>query len=279
MSEIVVNEAQSEYWNATAGPVWVEFQERLDRQLAPLGDAAQAALAPQVGERILDVGCGCGQTTLSLAQAVAPCGEVVGVDISRPMLAIAHQRSAGVSEVKFHAADAQTAVLGEASFDAVYSRFGVMFFADPAAAFANLARAVASGGRLAFVCWRPLAENLWMRGPLEAGLTVLPPPAPADPAAPGPFAFADPQRVRAILEAAGWTQVSIAPHDTAIGVGGVDETLSLALRVGPLGAALRESPHLAAPAMAAVRDFLVRHDGPDGVRLPAAVWIVTARRA
>jgi SAM-dependent methyltransferase len=279
MSEDAGNAAQVEYWNASAGPVWVELQERLDRQLESLGLAAQGALAPGAGERLLDVGCGCGQTTLRLARAVGPTGSVTGVDISRPMLAVARERAAGAAGVSFLEADAQGADLGLDVYDGVFSRFGVMFFADPAAAFANIARAARPDARLAFVCWRPLAENLWMRGPVEAASPILPPGPPPDPLAPGPFAFANPDRVRTILTDGGWRATQIDRHDQPIGVGGVEETLGVSLKVGPLGAALRENPELAPRVIEAVRGFLSRHDGPKGVRLPAAVWIVTARRA
>jgi SAM-dependent methyltransferase len=271
------NDAQVQYWNAQAGPVWVENQARLDRQLDPLGRAAQQALAARSGERILDVGCGCGDSSLQLADAAAPGGAVTGVDISRPMLEIARRRALD-TRVTFLEADAQTADLGEAADEAVFSRFGVMFFADPGAAFANLGRAVRPGGRLAFVCWRAMAENIWMRGPFEAASPLLPPPQPSDPLAPGPFAFADPGRIRAVLSGGGWDQIEVAPHDEPIGAGGVEESVALALRVGPLGAALREAPHLAGAVTAAVRTFFEGHDGPDGVRLPSATWIVTARR-
>jgi SAM-dependent methyltransferase len=275
------NTAQAEYWNLQAGPVWAENQGRLDRQLDPLGRAAQRALDPRPGERLLDVGCGCGHTTLQLADAVAPEGVVTGIDISRPMLEVARSR-AGNAPVRFVEADAQTGDLApgvaEGAYDAVYSRFGVMFFEDPPRAFANIARAVRPGGRLAFVCWRAVTENAWMRGPFEAAAALLPPPKPGDPLAPGPFAFADPARIRAVLEGGGWTDVEIAPHDQAIGAGGVEESLALALRVGPLGAALREWPDLTGKVIDAVRAFFARHDGPGGVRLPSATWIVTARR-
>jgi SAM-dependent methyltransferase len=279
MSDVAsANEAQVEYWNAAAGPVWVENQARLDRQLAPLRRAAQAAFAPRAGERLLDVGCGCGETTLALAQAVGASGAVTGADISAPMLEVARRRAADAANVTFLQCDAQTADLGTGVFDGVFSRFGVMFFADPAAAFGNLAHATREGGRLAFVCWRALAENLWMRGPAEAAAPFLPPMAPSDPTAPGPFAFADPDRLRGLLGAGGWRQIELEPHDEAIGVGGVDETLGLILKVGPLGAALGEAPDRVPSVIDAVREFLQRHDGPQGVRLPAAVWIVTASR-
>lgn len=274
------NIAQVEYWNARVGETWARFQDQLDRQLAPLGAAGMQALAAGPGESLIDIGCGCGQTSLELARRVGPEGAVVGVDISQPMLEVARRRAAASPEltVRFREADVQTADLGESVFDAAFSRFGVMFFSDPAAAFANLGRSLRSGGRLAFVCWRPFADNPWMADPLAAALPFIPTPTPTDPLAPGPFAFADADRVRTILIAAGFTGIDIRPHDTRVGGGDVDQALQLALRVGPLGSVLREDPSLVREVTAAVRRVLEDHLTPDGVLMRAAVWIVTAQR-
>jgi len=167
--------------------------------------------------------------------------------------------------------------LGTAEYDAVYSRFGVMFFSDPVAAFTNVRRALKPEGRLAFVCWRPFRENLWMRVPMEAAQSLLPPSPPTDPLAPGPFAFADRDRVQSILEEAGFLDVAIGGFDTSIGGSTLDQTVDLAFRVGPLGAALRERPDLAPSVTGAVRSALATFETPAGVLMPAAVWIVQAR--
>lgn len=274
------NGAQVEYWNTTVGETWARFQDQLDRQLAPLGAEAMQALAASPGESLIDIGCGCGHTTLALARRVGPEGAVVGLDISQPMLEVARRRAAGTADrtVRFREADAQSADLGDRVFDAAYSRFGVMFFSDPVAAFANLRRSLRPGGRLAFVCWRAFDENPWMGAPLAAALPFIPAPAPADPLAPGPFAFADAVRVRTILADAGFADIDIRPHDTRIGGGDVDQALTLALRVGPLGSVLREDPSLVGSVTGAVRRVMQDHLTPDGVLMPAAVWIVTARQ-
>jgi SAM-dependent methyltransferase len=272
------NAGQIDYWNATAGQTWAAFQSQLDRQLEPLGVAAMRVLAPMPGARILDIGCGCGHTSFALAARVGPSGAVLGVDISAPMLAVARQRvpASDSAAPGFRLADAQAEDLGEAAFDAAFSRFGVMFFSDPVAAFANIRRALKPGGRLAFVCWRPLPANPWMHVPLDAARPALPPLPPPEPNAPGPFAFADPDRVRAILTAAGFGAVEIAPFDTRIGSGGLEETLALTFRVGPLGAALRENPDHADAVTNLVRPALAAYLTPEGVMMPAAVWIVSA---
>lgn len=282
MTASTVNAEQIEYWNARTGERWAQDQQLLDRQIQPLGAEAMQALAPAAGERVLDIGCGCGQTTLELAQRVGRGGLVLGADISRPMLAVARARPlpAGGS-ISFRELDAQTADLAAAadiaSFDAAFSRFGVMFFSDPAAAFANIRRSLRPGGRLAFVCWRSLAENDWIRKPLEAAKPLLPSLPPPDPTAPGPFAFADAQRVTALLGKSGFESVTLRPFDALIGGGDLQQTLALTLRIGPLGSVLREHPELTDAVAEKVRVVLEPHDTPQGVLLPGAVWIVTAR--
>ena len=273
------NDAQIDYWNTSAGETWARHQQQLDRQLEALGLEAMRVLAPQTGQRILDIGCGCGETTLELAAHVGPSGAVVGVDISEPMLGVALRRDppAGVVRPKFRNLDAQTADLGRAAFDGAFSRFGVMFFADPAAAFANIRAALKPGGRLAFVCWRAFQDNPWMREPMAAAAPLLPPLPPVEPTAPGPFALADDGRVRAILTDAGFTNVAIDPFDANIGGSSVEETVNLTLRVGPLGRILRELPHMADSVVGAVRAAIQPYETQGRVLMPAAVWIVSAK--
>ncbi len=272
------NAAQVAYWNDAAGRTWASKQDQIDRQIRPLGLAAMDRLAPASGETLLDVGCGCGDTSLELARRVGAEGEVLGLDISVPMLEVARQRAAdaGARGLEFREADAQTAAL-PGDRDAVFSRFGVMFFSDPVAAFGNLRRALKPGGRLAFVCWRPLAENLWMRLPAETAAGLIPPAPPPEPGAPGPFAFADPDRVRRVLAEAGFTGVDIAPHDEAIGGLDLEGTVEMSFRVGPLGAILRERPDLAPVLRDRVREAMSPWLRGEAVYLPSATWMVSAR--
>lgn len=278
MATEAANREQAEYWNAQVGETWATRQEQLDRQLEPLGAMAMDALAPAAGERLLDIGCGAGQTTLALAGRVGPGGSVLGVDISAPLLEVARRRLRDTPSTEFLEADAQTQAFGPGAFDGVYSRFGVMFFADPAAAFANIHTALKPGARLAFVCWRPLKENGWMTIPLSAALKhVEASPAMPDPLAPGPFAFADPERVRVILTGAGFTDVAIEPRDVMIGGNDLDQSVDLSMRVGPLSRLLKEHPDARDAVVGSLRETLGTHLGPDGVRMPGAVWIVTAK--
>ena len=161
------NAAQIEYWNAAAGETWARFQEALDHQIEPLGLAAMDVLNPRAGEHIIDIGCGCGQTSLVLAARVGHMGSVMGVDISKPMLEVAVNRPRPASDLRvaFRQLDAQTGDFGHGIFDAAFSRFGVMFFSDPVAAFANIRASLKPGGRLVFVCWRHLREKFLDAGP------------------------------------------------------------------------------------------------------------------
>ena len=256
---------------------WAEVREPLELQLAPLGRRALAALAPRPGESVLDIGCGGGATALDLAQAVAPNGRVVGVDLSAAILAYARRAAKECERVRFIQADAQVFPFEPASFDAAFSRFGVMFFADPTAAFINIRRSIKPNGRLAFVCWRKLEESQLDILPLRAASACLPPEPAYDPDTPGPFAFANPDRMRDILQKAGFRQIRITAHDEQVGSGDLDTMLAVCSRVGALGKILRENPELQAATLPAVRAALAAHDGPDGVRLNAATWVVTAR--
>jgi SAM-dependent methyltransferase len=269
------NAAQFDYWNDQTGRTWAELQVLLDQQLAPLGKRAMDALGVRPGQRVLDIGCGCGDTSLSLAARVAPGGAVLGVDLSLPMLDVARGRAADLGHVTFLQADAQVAAFG-APFDAAFSRFGVMFFADPVAAFRHIRAALRPGGRLGFVCWRLPAENVWMTAPLDAALRHVPAPAPDDPDAPGPFAFARADRVRAILSDAGFARVQIEPCDMEIGGFDLETALRLALRVGPLSRLLREADSRLEGIVGSVKDVLRGYLTPSGVLMPSASWIVTA---
>ncbi|MEB2345618.1 MAG: methyltransferase domain-containing protein [Deltaproteobacteria bacterium] len=273
------------YWNEAAGPAWVAMQERLDAQVGPLGERALASAAPAPGERVLEVGCGCGGTTLEIARRVGPGGRVLALDISAPMLARARERAgaAGLGgAIEWRREDAQVAALPAGAFDCVYSRFGVMFFADPPAAFTNLRRALRPGGRLAFVCWQARERNPWMTVPALAAMQHVAFPPPPPPEAPGPFAFADPERVRGILAKAGFAELAIEPHEVAmqLGAGNVEDALELFLVIGPVGQALREAqagPEVRARVEEALRTVFERFRTPHGVEAPAAAWIVTAR--
>lgn len=270
------NSDQIEYWNTQAGPKWVAAQEHLDRMLAPISEALLERAAVSRGERVLDVGCGCGQTTLALAERGA---EVTGIDISRPMLARARERAGDRPGIDFREADAAHASF-EPAYDLVFSRFGLMFFDAPKAAFANLRRALVPGGRLVFCCWQDFQDNPWVLVPLGAARPYLPEPEEEpDPRAPGPFALADVDYLHAILADAGFESVLIEPYYPTVHLGdSLDEVMAFLQEIGPLSRALAElDERTRGQALASVRGALEAHVTAAGLSLDGACHLVTAR--
>ena len=268
------NQEQIDYWNDKAGPNWVDMQERLDGVLQPLSDAGLRAAQVQAGERVLDVGCGCGDTSIALHNLGA---KVLGVDVSGPMLNHARGRN---GDIDYLQADAATSDFGGNRFDLVFSRFGVMFFADPVAAFHNIRGAMSANGRLLFVCWQPPSANPWMSAAGKAVAPFLPAPdTPPNPRAPGPFAFAEEDYVRQILTQAGFSDVSIDPHPASLKVAdALDEAVHFQTRLGPASRAINELvDEQRALALAAVKEALAPFDNGQGVYMDAAVWLVSAK--
>lgn len=277
------NAEQIRYWNEIMGPQWAAVDDILSAQIRPLGLRALERLDVRPGERVLDIGCGGGETTVEIGRRVGPSGRAVGVDISDPLAERARRATADLAHIEIRVADAQTAQFDAESFDGLFSRFGVMFFADPEAAFSNLRRALRSGGRIAFVCWRDFADNPWLTLPAMAAAKHLPIKRP-EPNAPGPFAFADAVRVRGILERAGFVQINHEAFDQAQTIAGgepLEVAVSLLMRLGPAGMALRDAnagPELVDAVRASVREAIAPFQTPNGVSIPSATWIVTAQR-
>jgi SAM-dependent methyltransferase len=275
------NAEQIEYWNSVRAQRWVELQERMDALIEGFGARALERAELAAGERAIDVGCGCGATSLALAGRVGARGRVLGVDVSSQMLARARERarSAGLSNVEFVDGDAQTHAFDAGAWDCVFSRFGVMFFADPARAFANLRRALRRGGRVSFACWRALPENPWVTVPFAAlAKVVAPPPPPPPPGAPGPFSFGDPERVRGILSEAGFAEIELTPHDGPLTLGtDLDDAVEFALTAGPASRLLEgASASDRARARDVVREALAPHARGGAVALTGAIWLVRA---
>lgn len=277
------NQEQIEYWNEKGGPKWVVHQEALDAQIGPHGDAVIEAAAIAPGEAVLDIGCGCGGTTLKVAALSGARGRAVGVDISAPMLALARDRAerGDVANAQFIQADAQDFVWGPPAYDLAISRFGVMFFADPTAAFSNIRRALKPGGRLAFACWRPPQENPWVMLPMMEVAKRITMPAPPAPDAPGPFAFADRSRVERILGDAGFTQIAVKPLDLKMRLGpssNLEDSVDFVFEIGPLS---RVAAEMDESTRAEVRESILKlfstYQSDEGVFMPSAAWVVTAR--
>src|SRR5271168_1801894 len=230
------NSAQSEYWNSSAGQRWTDHQEHQDQVLRPVSDRLIAVAAPKPGDRVIDVGCGCGATTIDFAARVSPGGEVLGLDVSEPMLARARERAPQSQPIRFERADATVYDFEPNGADLVASRFGVMFFADPARSFANLRRGLKPGGRLAFACWREARQNPWLILPLREATKHAPPLPETNPEDPGPFAFASEARVRGILGDAGFADIVLTPHDLELDIAagaGLDTAVRAAMTIGP----------------------------------------------
>ncbi|MGU3665853.1 class I SAM-dependent methyltransferase [Methylobacterium sp. A49B] len=278
---------QAEYWNGEVGTRWARNQAVLDAVFAPLTEALFDRADVTPGHAVLDIGCGAGATTLDAAHRVGPGGAVTGADISAPLLAVARGRIAaeapGAAPIRFVEADVEHADLG--TFDAALSRFGVMFFSDTGRAFANLRRMLKPGGRLTFLCWRGLSENLWVSVPREAVLPLLPEaPPPPPPDAPGPFRFADVDAMAALLRGNGFGTVTCDALDRDVVLGrGADDAgaaqaaAHVALNLGPTSHLVREAePDLRSRAEAAAVAALRRHATGGAVRLRAACWLVQA---
>ena len=278
-----LHEEQVAFWSGPGGENWTADQDRVDAMLAPVADAILAKAAARPGERVLDIGCGFGITAARLAQAVGPKGHVIGLDVSPPMLALAKTRSAGMTNIEWVEADAATHTFPPASLDLLFSRFGVMFFGDPVAAFANLRRAVRPTGRLVFACWRGLGENPWLHVPRRAVAAHVALPPPPEPDDPGMLSFADPGRVSRILTQAGFSAPTFekADFDVDIGAGrGLEDAVAHMLSMRPTRATLENAPEPArAAATEAVRAALAPFAAGGQVALGGAIWLVKATPA
>ena len=275
------NAEQIAEWNGTTGETWAQRQREIDAIIAPFGEEALRVAAPRAGEHVIDVGCGCGDTSLALARLVGEKGAVLGVDVSRPMLEVARALGAQAAQrnLAFREADASVSDL-PADTNLLFSRFGVMFFSRPTPAFRHMRESVRSGGRCVFVCWRPPRDNPWTMAPLSAARTAMgvTPPAP-DPNAPGPFAFADDARLRGILEDAGFGPVDIQRFDAPLTLGASPrDAAERALSFGPASRFLREVGNEHRPTLLdGIERALAPLAAPDGhVILAGSTWIVSA---
>lgn len=275
------NAEQIEFWNGSTATNWVASEARMDELLAPLSQHVIEQAAVQPGEAVLDIGCGCGGTSVAIAGIAGSGARVLGIDVSAPMLARAMERSLDNAGLAFVEADAALYAF-EPEFDLLFSRFGVMFFADPVATFANLRGALKPSGRLCFICWQAMTENPWLAAPMAAASQYLPAAEAPDPRAPGPFSFADPEYLSQVLTEAGFSDVAVDAYPVQMQVGtNLDEAMQFYTQVGPLSGVLATlEPADREGAIAAVAETLAASTSSSGaVTLPGGCWIARARNA
>jgi SAM-dependent methyltransferase len=280
MSNIDTSSEAQMYWNEEGGDKWVENIDFAESFMTPMSDRLIERIAAKKGEKILDVGCGGGITTLKLAALAGEDGGVLGVDVSRQIIDVAIKRAEDSTNIEFQHSDAASTEFGENKFDLITSRFGVMFFDDPVAAFKNLHLSLKPTGRLVFLCWRTPQENPWMAEPAAATFQILPPPmekpAPTDP---GPFSLGEAEHLTNVLQLAGFTNINLEPVDLSLPMSSVDTAVGFLTRLGPAADALKEaSDDQRVEVIAAIRSVMEKYSNVDGVLAPAATWIASASK-
>lgn len=280
------NDQQIEHWNGEAGRRWAEHDDALEKTLAPITEALLAQVTVHPGMQVLDIGCGCGNQSVALARQIGPQGHLTGIDVSAPMLAQARARAAlpdrARAGLSFVQADAAIHDFGSARFDLLFSRFGVMFFADPLAAFRNLHRACAPRARMLFCCWQSSTQNDWIRLPMQAALRHVSAPPAQDPDAPGPFAFADRTRVTTLLQDAGFCDIDLQPLQLDLCFAEAPtlaEAVGMLLQVGPVGTLLAAHDEgTRARAREEICGTLEHYYSDGKLLLPGAIWLVTGTK-
>ncbi len=273
-----LHQEQVDYWNGIGGQHWVDQQRQTDLMMANIRDVMLAYAALGRGAHVLDFGCGCGDTTEALADVVGPSGKVIGLDVSAPMLKVAEARLKGRTNVELLCADGATAALPPV--DVLVSRFGVMFFGNPDAAFANMRKNLKPGGRMVFICWRKFDENPWMQVPLFAAYEHVPRLPKLGPEDPGPFSFANQERVTRILTSAGFKAPRFTPRDVVLDISsgeGLEGAVYQTTHIGATSRALDGQPEAARnAAIESVRKALKPYATPTGVLFKGSIWVVEA---
>lgn len=274
------NADQIAYWNGPGGRHWTDRQQLQDIVLGPVSEVLINRANVRAGEAVIDVGCGCGATSFDLLKKVGPTGHIVGVDISEPMLGRARELAPANAPVEFVLADATVHPFAPASADVLFSRFGVMFFAQPSNSFANMRKALRPNGRLAFACWRTPRDNPWMMLGLQEAYKHVPKLPEVKPDDPGPFSFASEERVLHILGQAGFTSIEMERIDLSLDIAtgrGLESAIETVLAIGPTSRALDgQPPDKIQAATQSIRAVLATHQQGETVPLGGSIWIVTA---
>jgi len=267
-----------EYWKEEGGHKWVENLDATEASLEIFNDILLEHAGIREGDVILDVGCGGGANSIEMAKRTGRRGKVTGIDISGPILRIARERGRGLENIEFQEGDAARVIHNEGQYDLVFSRFGVMFFSEPVAAFRNLRKSMKTPGRMVFLCWRTMEENTWMNAPTQAIFSILSPvnqPPPVD--APGPFSLASRDRIEEILTTAGFEVAGVKAVDVKMNLGPLPETVEYFMNMGAGAAALANANHEQKTAVAGILTKVLQEFESSGiVKAPAAAWIVSA---
>ena len=282
MSE--VNKNQRDFWSGKGGDIWVERQNAMDTMLSPLGEAALNKLNLNEGENVLDIGCGCGHTTLNIAKRISPDGQVTGLDISKPMLKRAKESAneMSISNASFNCVDVQTDDIGEEVYSAAFSRFGVMFFEDPIAAFRNINKSLITGASLSFVCWQSPALNPWQSLFIEAVKKYVDLPSPP-PRSPSPFAFMESEYVSSILEESNFQNIMIEGHEAEVNMfsgRSLSDSVKDYISINPVvSGMLKDSTEQEKTEIinSAIEAFFPYYSAK-GLMFPSATWLVTTTK-
>jgi len=282
MSE--VNKSQKDFWSGKGGDIWVERQNAMDTMLSPLGEAALNKLNFNEKENVLDIGCGCGNTTFNIAKRIGPLGNVTGLDISEPMLKRAKESAVkmSISNTSFKCVDVQTEDLGDQVYSAAFSRFGVMFFEDSITAFKNINKSLISGGSLSFVCWQSPAVNPWQSLFIQEIKKFLDLPSPP-PRSPGPFAFMESEYVSSILEESKFQDITIEGYETEVNMfsgRSLSDSVKDYISINPVvsGMLKESSENKIAEILNSAETAFSPYYTEKGLIFPSSTWLVTARK-
>ena len=276
----IINQEQKEFWNEKKGKIWVSLESNIDKMLGPLGHHAIKILNPKSGEKILDIGCGTGSTSQSLSKLVGENGLITGIDISEPILSFAKNRleNRNIKNIDFIQEDAQTFNLSNFNYDAIFSRFGIMFFEDPFFAFKNIKKSLNSRGRITFICWSNREENDWITLSSKVASQFLELPPKNNPREPGPFAFEEYSYIKEILTKSGWKNINIKNHKENIIVGKtLDHAAAFLSKMGPMSVPFENSNEKTkAKVIEALKECYSKYLIPKGVEFHFSTWIVSA---
>ena len=276
----IINQEQKEFWNEKKGEIWVSLESKIDKMLGPLGDQAIKILKPKVGEKILDIGCGTGSTSQTLSKFVGESGIITGIDISKPILNFAQKQKENkrIKNINFIQADAQNHKFSDLNYDAVFSRFGIMFFEDPISAFKNIKKSLSCNGRLTFVCWSKSEDNDWMNLSSNVASQFLELPPKANPKEPGPFAFEDYFYMEEILIKSGWKNIKIKAYKENIVIGKtLDYAADFLSRMGPMSVPFENAnKQTKEKVISALKECYSKYFTTKGVEFHFSSWIVSA---